>query len=123
MTRRRSIRIPVTVFLGLMLSVSAAVPAGAQASQPPATTAPGGASLAEKIAAVYLLVGGAIMLYYGPKERENGQLTMDGKSEAVAGAASIGISIALFHDIFTKRRASRSTPPAGAPPSSSRTEK
>lgn len=69
----------------------------------PAKTSTGGTSLAEKIACAYLLVGGTIMLYYGPKERENGQWTMDGKSETVAGAVSIGISIALLHDILKKR--------------------
>ena len=84
-------------------------------------SAPEGASLAEKIACAWLLVGGTIMLYYGPKERENGQLTMDGKSEAVAGAVSIGISIALLHDILTKRRGRHTAPPGGVPASSSRT--
>lgn len=84
--------------------------AAAQPAEPaPVQTQPSGASLAEKIACAWLLVGGAIMLYYGPKERENGQLTMDGKSEAVAGAVSIGISVALLHDIL-KRRPHRNHP-------------
>ena len=62
-----------------------------------------GTSWAEKLAAVYLLVGGAIMLAYGPTEKEGDVWTMDGKSETVAGAASIGLSIALFHDIWKRR--------------------
>jgi hypothetical protein len=66
-----------------------------------------GTSVAEKLAAVYLLVGGAIMLAYGPTEKEGDVWTRDGKSETVAGAASIVLSIALFHDIWKRR-----TPPA-----------
>ena len=73
-------------------------------SEPAEPAAPerSGTSLAEKIACAYLFVGGAIMLYYGPTERENGQVTRDGKSEAVAGAAAIGISIGLLRDIIKK---------------------
>ncbi len=62
-----------------------------------------GTSWAEKLTAVYLLVGGAIMLAYGPTEKEGDVWTMDGKSETVAGAASIALSIALFHDIWKRR--------------------
>ena len=105
---------------GLLAGSVSPLAAGAQESTAAAAPARDGASLAEKIACVYLLVGGSIMLYYGPRERENGLLTMDGKSEAVAGAASIGLSVALLHDIITRRRASRTTPPAAAPASSSR---
>jgi hypothetical protein len=79
--------------------------AGAEAAPPK----PSGASLSEKLACAYLLVGGAIMLYYGPKERENGRLTMDGKSEAVGGGAAIVLSVALLRDIL-KRRPSSSHP-------------
>jgi hypothetical protein len=68
---------------------------------------PSGTSVAEKLAAVYLLVGGSIMLVYGPTEKEGEVWTADGKSETVGGAAAIGLSIALFHDIWKRR-----TPPA-----------
>lgn len=63
----------------------------------------GGASVAEKLACAYLLIGGSVMLYYGPREKENGRLTMDGKSEAVAGAGAIVLSVALLRDILKKR--------------------
>jgi hypothetical protein len=100
--RSRTVRSIVVAALvaGLIRTTVFASPAEPEAPQAPARS---GASLAEKIACVYLLIGGSIMLYYGPTERENGQVTRDGKSEAVAGAASIGISIALMRDIFKKR--------------------
>ena len=85
------------------------IAAGRQADAGADNASSGGTSIAEKIACAYLLVGGAIMLYYGPRERENGRLTMDGKSEAVAGAASIGLSFALLHDVI-KRASHRSHP-------------
>jgi hypothetical protein len=102
MTVRRS---GVASLLLTAILCANAAPAAA-AGQPPAKTPDPaerpGTSLAEKIACVYLMVGGSIMLYYGPKEREGGQLTMDGKSEAVGGAIAIGISLALLHDIVKK---------------------
>lgn len=70
----------------------------------PAAADRGGTSLAEKIACVYLLIGGSIMLYYGPKEKENGVLTNDGRSEAIGGAGAIVLSVALMRDIFKKHR-------------------
>lgn len=82
--------------------------AGDRQEAPPPEAERHGASLAEKIACVYLLVGGSIMLYYGPRERENGVLTMDGKSEAVGGAGAIVISFALLRDIVKKRPRPRS---------------
>jgi hypothetical protein len=72
---------------------------------PPPSSEPGertGTSMAEKVACIYLLVGGSIMVYYGPREREGGVLTMDGKSEVVGGAAAVGISLALLRDIVKK---------------------
>jgi hypothetical protein len=66
-----------------------------------------GASVTERVAFLYLLVGGAVLLYYGPKEREGDRLTVDGWSEGVAGAASIGLSFALLRDILKKRPAPR----------------
>ena len=84
--------------------LSAEAPAsGAPQGAPPAAPDSTGTSLAEKIACAYLFVGGAIMVYYGPQEKENGQLTRDGKSEAIGGAAAIGLSVALLRDIVKKR--------------------
>jgi hypothetical protein len=60
------------------------------------------ASLAEKLAWIYALVGGSILLVYGPREKEGDAWTNDGKSETVAGAASIGLSFALLRDIRKK---------------------
>ncbi len=89
-----------------MLSANVAV--AASGGEPPAAaSAHTGASLVEKIACAYLLVGGSIMLYYGPREREKGQVSRDGKAEAVGGAAAIGISIALLRDIIKKSRHDR----------------
>ena len=62
------------------------------------------ASLAEKLAWIYALVGGSILLVYGPQEKEGGVWTRDGKSETIAGAASIGLSFALLRDIRKKGR-------------------
>ena len=90
--------------LAAVVSVEAPLAAsGAPQAVPPATAEPNGTSLAEKLACAYLFVGGAIMLYYGPREKENGQLTRDGKSEAIGGAAAIGLSVALLRDIVKKR--------------------
>ena len=82
--------------------------AGGRQDAPAAAAGRGGASLAEKIACVYLLVGGSIMLYYGPREKENGVVTRDGKSEAIGGAGAIVISFALLRDIVKKRPRPRS---------------
>ena len=71
------------------------------------TSGTSGTSVAEKLACVYLLLGGAFMLAYGPTETEGGVWTMDGKSETVGGAAAIVLSVALMHDIWKRR-----TPPA-----------
>jgi hypothetical protein len=69
-----------------------------------ATTArgPGGASLAEKLACLYLLVGGTIFAVYGPQEKDGGQWTNDGKSETAGGLGAIGLSFALLRDIRKK---------------------
>jgi len=53
------------------------------------------------------------MLYYWPQEKENGSLTRDGLSEGIGGAAAIGISFGLLHDIIKKRP--RAHHPAHAP--------
>jgi hypothetical protein len=62
-----------------------------------------GASVAEKLAFLYALVGGTILLVYGPQEKEGNVWTVDGKSETVAGGLALGLSVALFRDIRTKR--------------------
>jgi hypothetical protein len=62
------------------------------------------ASMAEKLAWIYALVGGSLLLVYGPQEKERGVWTNDGKSETVAGAVAIGLSFALLHDIRKKGR-------------------
>ena len=111
----------MAVFLIASFLVTLAPPASAQETAPPPK--PRGASWAEKIAFVWLLGGGIVLAYYGPKEKENGELTRDGKSEAIAGWVSIGVSAALLHDIIKKHRAHRSAPRADAPASPSRTAK
>jgi hypothetical protein len=60
------------------------------------------ASLPEKLAWVYALVGGSILLVYGPQEKNGDVWTMDGKSETVAGAVAVGLSFALLRDIRKK---------------------
>jgi hypothetical protein len=62
------------------------------------------ASLTEKLAWIYALVGGSILLVYGPQEKEGGVWTRDGKSETIAGAASVALSFALLRDIRKKGR-------------------
>ena len=108
---RHSCRLRAAIGAALIAAIVAIdlTPLGAAGgrAQPATSSAPaerGGTSLAEKIACVYLLVGGSIMLYYGPREKENGVLTNDGRSEAIGGAGAIGLSVALMHDIFKKRR-------------------
>jgi hypothetical protein len=119
-SRAPSIRLCVVILLVASLLTTTA-PAFAQDAAAPQPPKPQGASWAEKIAFAWLLGGGIVLAYYGPKEIENGELTRDGRSEAIAGWVSIGISAALLHDILTKRKASRSAPRAAAPASSSRT--
>ncbi len=58
---------------------------------------------AEKLAFLYALVGGSVMLITGPGEREGGEWTVDGKSETAAGAAAVALSFALLKDIRRKR--------------------
>jgi hypothetical protein len=63
------------------------------------------ASMAEKIAWLYALVGGSIMLVTGPAEKEGDVWTVDGKSETAAGAAAVVLSFYLLKDIRKKRAA------------------
>ncbi|MGB7220283.1 MAG: hypothetical protein WBD07_15905 [Vicinamibacterales bacterium] len=65
--------------------------------------ASGGASLAEKMAFVYLLVGGSMFLAISPGEKVDGEWTNDALSETIFGAGAIGISFWLLHDILKKR--------------------
>jgi hypothetical protein len=62
-----------------------------------------GASVAEKIAFLYLLIGGSVMLVYGPQEKDGDHVSVDGIAEGIAGAASIAISFGLLRDILHKR--------------------
>jgi hypothetical protein len=75
-----------------------------QAATPPGTEGCQ-ASFAEKAAFAFLVVGGSIMLAYGPQEKENGVLTRDGKSEVIGGAAAIVLSVFLLRDILNRRPA------------------
>jgi hypothetical protein len=68
------------------------------------------ASTAEKLAWLFALVGGSIMVVTGPGEREGDVWTVDGKSETVAGAAAVVLSFFLLKDIRSKR----ATAPAAA---------
>lgn len=63
------------------------------------------ASMAEKLAWLYALVGGSIMLVTGPGEKEGDKWTVDGKSETAAGAAAVVLSFYLLKDIRKKRAA------------------
>jgi hypothetical protein len=63
------------------------------------------ASVAEKLALLYAVVGGSLMLAYGPREKEGAVWTLDGKSETVAGVAALALSVGLFRDIRKKSRA------------------
>ena len=60
------------------------------------------ASLAEKLAWIYALVGGSILLVYGPQEKDADVWTLDGKSETVAGGTAVVLSFALLRDIRRK---------------------
>jgi hypothetical protein len=60
------------------------------------------ASVPEKLVWLYALVGGSILLVYGPQEKDGDVWTTDGKSETVAGAVAIGLSFALLRDIRNK---------------------
>ena len=97
------VRAAALILAALLSAEAPARASGAPQGAPPAAPDSTGTSLAEKIACAYLFVGGAIMVYYGPQEKENGQLTRDGKSEAIGGAAAIGLSVALLRDIVKKR--------------------
>ena len=63
------------------------------------------ASVAEKLAWLYLLIGGSILLAYGPTEKSGSRWTSDGKSETAAGAGAIVLSFALLRDIRRKAHA------------------
>ena len=69
----------------------------------------GGASIAEKVAFVYLLVGGSIFLVTSPGEKVDGHWTNDAASETIGGAGAVAISFFLLRDILKKR------PPAARP--------
>jgi hypothetical protein len=64
-----------------------------------------GASTAEKIAWLWLLGGGTVMLITGPREQDPGHWYNDSKVEGEAGAASIVISFFLLRDIRRQRAA------------------
>jgi hypothetical protein len=80
-----------------------------QTTQAPAAN-PCRASLAEKAAFVLLLVGGTIMVVYGPQEKEGGNLTNDGRSEVIGGAGAIVVSFMLLHDILSRTTAAAAHP-------------
>lgn len=104
-TESKAFRALAMFVLVAMLGLAGApVAAADNRSEQAAPSQGSGTSLAEKVACAYLLVGGAIMLYYGPKEKDNGELTRDGRSEAYAGGIAIGISVALLRDILKKRQ-------------------
>src|SRR5207244_3079772 len=65
-----------------------------------------GASMAEKLAWLYLLVGGSILLAYGPQEKSGSTWSNDGKAETAAGAGAIVLSFGLLRDIRKKAHAS-----------------
>jgi hypothetical protein len=71
----------------------------------PAVKARCGASTVEKLAAVWLLGSGSVMLITGPREQDAGHWYNDSKSEGVAGAVSIVAAVALIRDIRKQRAA------------------
>jgi len=76
------------------------------------TCASNGASMATKLAWLYLTVSGSILLAYGPQEKTDNIWTDDGKSETVAGATALVLSFGLLHDILKRRH-----PPTHCSPS------
>jgi hypothetical protein len=62
------------------------------------------ASLVEKVGAVFSLGTGVLMFGYGLREKRKVDTiwTPDGKSEVILGAAAIGLSGWLFHDIWKR---------------------
>ncbi len=64
-----------------------------------------GAPMAEKLAWLWLLGSGTVMLVTGPREQDAGHWYNDSKSEGIAGAVSIAISFALLRDIRKQRAA------------------
>jgi hypothetical protein len=63
-----------------------------------------GASRAEKLAFVYLLVGGCVFIATSPGEKdENGRVSSDGKWETAGGIGAVAISFALLHDILSRK--------------------
>ena len=64
-----------------------------------------GASMAEKLAWLWLLGSGTVMLITGPREQDAGHWYNDSKSEGIAGAVSIVLSFALLRDIRKQRAA------------------
>jgi hypothetical protein len=112
---------PVAVIAGSQSSSQTALPAGtirrsiarwtAAELQQPLTSRQNSAatsgdtcraSMTEKIAWLYALVGGSILVVYGPQEKNGDVWTMDGKSETVAGAGAVILSFALLRDIRKK---------------------
>jgi hypothetical protein len=78
--------------------------------QPPASAAKPaddrcGASMAEKLASLWLLGSGSVLLIYGPREKDAGHWYSDSKAEGAAGAVSIAFAVALLHDIRKQRAA------------------
>jgi hypothetical protein len=64
-----------------------------------------GASTAEKLAWLWLLGSGTVMVITGPREKDAGHWYNDSKSEGIAGAVSIVLSFALLRDIRKQRAA------------------
>ncbi len=72
-------------------------------SKPVAACGCHGASTAEKLAFLYALIGGTLLVVYGPQEKEGDVWTVDGKTETIAGGVALALSVALFRDIRSKR--------------------
>ena len=72
-------------------------------SSPAAPCGCHGASTAEKLAFLYALIGGTLLVVYGPQEKEGDVWTADGKVETIAGGLALALSVALFRDIRSKK--------------------
>jgi len=98
--------------LATALRLAAAEPLRDVQAPPPAPAAAAcacdcRASVAERLAWLYSLIGGSMLTIFGPTEIEDGKWTMDGKSETAAGVAALALSFALLKDIRHRNAAAK----------------
>jgi hypothetical protein len=90
-------------FAASIARVAVATARASHASADEASSGQPRASLAEKTAWAYLLVGGCIFIVTSPGEKNaDGSWSRDGKAEMAAGIGAVGISFALLRDILKR---------------------